>query len=89
VQSYTTCSASFDRADSLRSPLGAAESVIACEDSFDWPVYPTAVALATLYQLENQNPSFGQDMSACAKRLAAPNTPITSPSRRTPSSTSG
>ena len=43
---------------------------IACKDSFDWPVYPTAAAFATLYQLENQNPSFGQGMSGYAKRLA-------------------
>jgi len=43
---------------------------IAYKDSFDWPVYPTAAAFATLYQLENQNPSFGQGMSGYAKRLA-------------------
>ena len=44
---------------------------IAGKDSFDWPVYPTAAAFATLYQLENQNPSFGQGMSGYAKRFAA------------------
>ena len=43
---------------------------IAFRDSFDWPVYPTAAAFATLYQLENQNPSFGQGMSGYAKRFA-------------------
>ena len=44
---------------------------IAFRDSFDWPVYPTAAAFATLYQLENQNPSFGQGMSGYATRVAA------------------
>jgi len=43
---------------------------IAFKDSFDWPVYPTAAAFATLYQLENQNPSFGQGMSGYARRFA-------------------
>jgi hypothetical protein len=43
---------------------------IACKDSFDWPVYPTAAAFALLYQLEDQNPSFGQGMAGYAKRLA-------------------
>jgi hypothetical protein len=43
---------------------------IAFKDSFDWPVYPTAGAFATLYQLENQNPSFGQGMAGYAKRFA-------------------
>jgi hypothetical protein len=44
---------------------------IAFKDSFDWPVYPTSAAFATLYQLENQNPSFSQGMSGYAKRFAA------------------
>ncbi len=35
---------------------------IAFKDSFDWPVFPTAAAFAALYQIENQNPSFGQGM---------------------------
>lgn len=43
---------------------------IAFKDSFDWPVYPTAGLFATLYQLEDQNPSFGQGMQGYAKRLA-------------------
>lgn len=43
---------------------------IAYKDSFDWPVYPTAALFATLYQLENQNPSFGQGMAGYAKRFA-------------------
>lgn len=43
---------------------------IAYKDSFDWPVYPTAGLFATLYQLEDQNPSFGQGMAGYAKRFA-------------------
>ncbi len=43
---------------------------IAFKDSFDWPVYPTAGLFAALYQLENQNPSFGQGMEGYAKRFA-------------------
>jgi hypothetical protein len=43
---------------------------IAFKDSFDWPVYPTAGLFAALYQLDNQNPSFGQGMEGYAKRLA-------------------
>jgi len=42
---------------------------IAAKDSFDWPVYPTAGLFATLYQLENSNPSFGQGMEGWAKRF--------------------
>src|SRR5215475_10956033 len=42
---------------------------IAFRDSFDWPVYPTAALFAALYQIENQNPSFGQGMKGYAKRL--------------------
>jgi hypothetical protein len=42
---------------------------IAFKDSFDWPVYPTAGLFATLYQLEDQNPSFGQGMEGYAKRF--------------------
>lgn len=43
---------------------------IAYKDSFDWPIIPTSAAFAALYQLENQNPSFGQGMTGYAKRLA-------------------
>lgn len=43
---------------------------IAFKDSFDLPVYPTAAAFASLYQLENQNPSFGQGMVGYSKRFA-------------------
>jgi len=42
---------------------------IAAKDSFDYPVYPTAGLFAVLYQLENQNPSFGQGMKGYAKRF--------------------
>jgi hypothetical protein len=43
---------------------------IAAKDSFDWPVYLTSGLFATLYQLENQNPSFGQGMAGYSKRFA-------------------
>jgi hypothetical protein len=43
---------------------------IAAKDSFDWPVYPTAMLFAGRYQLENDNPSFGQGVSGYAKRFA-------------------
>lgn len=42
---------------------------IAFKDSFDLTVYPTAALFAGLYQLENQNPSFGQGMAGYAKRF--------------------
>jgi hypothetical protein len=52
-------------------PLTAKQKiVIAAKDSFDTPVYPTAGLFAVLYQIENQNPSFGQGMSGYAKRFA-------------------
>ena len=41
---------------------------IAVKDSFDWPVYLTSGAFAALYQLEDQNHSFGQGMAGYAKR---------------------
>lgn len=44
---------------------------IAFKDSFDWPVYPTSGLFATLYQLEDQNPSFGQGMAGYSKRFAS------------------
>jgi len=44
---------------------------IAFKDSFDWPVYPTAAAFAALYQLEDQNHSYGQGMKGYAQRFAA------------------
>jgi hypothetical protein len=44
---------------------------IAFKDSFDYPVYPLAGAFAALYQLENQNPSYGQGLKGYAKRFAS------------------
>jgi hypothetical protein len=52
-------------------PITAQQKItIAFKDSFDIPVYPTSGLFAVLYQLENQNPSFGQGMSGYAKRFA-------------------
>jgi hypothetical protein len=52
-------------------PISAKEKVnIAFQDSFDIPVYPTAALFAALYQIENQNPSFGQGMAGYGKRFA-------------------
>ena len=48
---------------------GWQKMTIAAKDSFDWPVYPTAGLFATLYQLEDQNHSFGQGMQGWAKRF--------------------
>ena len=42
--------------------------LIGLKDSFDWPVYITGGAFAALYQIENQNPSFGQGMKGYARR---------------------
>jgi len=44
---------------------------IAAKDSFDYPVYPLSAAFAGLYQLDDQNPSFGQGVKGFAKRFAA------------------
>jgi hypothetical protein len=53
------------------TPITAKQKMtIAVKDSFDYPVYPTAGLFAALYQLENQNPSFGQGMAGYAKRFA-------------------
>ncbi len=41
---------------------------IAVKDSFDYPVYFVSGAFAALYQLENQNPSFGQGTKGYAHR---------------------
>jgi hypothetical protein len=43
---------------------------IAFKDSFDYPVYPLSAAFAGLYQLDNQNPSFGQGLKGYGKRFA-------------------
>jgi hypothetical protein len=54
----------------FHSITASQKMAIAAKDSFDWPVYPTAALFATLYQLEDQNPSFGQGMEGYAKRFA-------------------
>jgi hypothetical protein len=51
-------------------PITAKEKfAIGLKDSFDWPVYPVAGAFAALYQLENQNPEFGQGMKGYSRRF--------------------
>jgi hypothetical protein len=53
------------------APISAGRKMtIAAKDSFDWPVYLTSGLFASLYQLEDQNHSFGQGMSGYAKRFA-------------------
>ena len=44
---------------------------IAAKDSFDWPAYLVAAGFAGLYQLDGQNPSFGQGFAGYAKRWAS------------------
>lgn len=44
---------------------------IASKDSFDYPVYFLSAAFAGLYQLDNQNPSFGQGLKGYTKRFAS------------------
>jgi len=52
-------------------PISSAQKMtIAAKDSFDWPVYITSGLFASLYQVEGQNPSFGQGMAAYGKRYA-------------------
>ncbi|HEY1203705.1 MAG: hypothetical protein ABSH46_02560 [Bryobacteraceae bacterium] len=41
---------------------------IAAKDSFDWPLFLTGAAFAGLYQIEDQNPSFGEGLKGYAKR---------------------
>lgn len=54
------------------APISAKRKMtIAAKDSFDWPVFPTAAVFAAFYQLENQNPSFGQGVKGYATRFAA------------------
>jgi hypothetical protein len=50
-------------------PITAKQKIlIGLKDSFDWPVYITGGAFAALYQIENQNPSFGQGVKGYARR---------------------
>jgi hypothetical protein len=43
---------------------------IAVKDSFDFPVYFVSAGFAGLYQLEDQNPSFGEGLKGYAHRYA-------------------
>ncbi len=52
------------------TPITARQKLtIASKDSFDYPIYFVSAAFAGLYQLENQNPSFGQGVKGYAHRL--------------------
>jgi hypothetical protein len=44
---------------------------IAAKDSFDWPSYITGAVFAGIYQLEDQNPTWGQGLKGYAKRYAS------------------
>jgi hypothetical protein len=44
---------------------------IASKDSFDYPIWVLAAGFAGFYQLQNQNPSFGQGMKGYLKRYGA------------------
>lgn len=51
------------------SPIGAKyKMTIAVKDSFDGPLYITGAVFATIYHLENQNPSFGQGIKGYSHR---------------------
>ncbi len=53
-------------------PISARRKMtIAAKDSFAIPIYFNAALFATLYQAENENPSFGQGFGGYAKRLSA------------------
>ena len=54
------------------APLTAKQKLrIATKDTIDGPSYVLAGAFAGLYQLENQNPSFGQGFKGYARRYAS------------------
>ena len=44
---------------------------IAAKDSFDYPVYLISGSFAALYQLDDQNPSYGQGLKGYGKRFGA------------------
>jgi hypothetical protein len=44
---------------------------IAAKDSFDYPVYLTSAGFAGLYQMDDQNASYGQGLKGYAKRLGS------------------
>jgi hypothetical protein len=51
------------------APITAKQKMtIAAKDSFDWPLFLTGAAFAGLYQIEDQNPSFGEGLKGYAKR---------------------
>ena len=61
----------YRTADGTRpfEPITAKQKfAIGLKDSFDWPVYLVSGAFASLYQLENENASFGQGMKGYAHR---------------------
>jgi hypothetical protein len=43
---------------------------IGLKDSLDWPILPVSAAFAGLYQLDDDNPSYGQGMRGYARRWA-------------------
>ena len=45
--------------------------IISFKDSFDYPVYFVAGGFAALYQLDNQNPSYGQGLKGYGRRYGA------------------
>src|SRR5215468_5473829 len=51
------------------SPISAKyKMTIAVKDSFDGPLYVIGGVFATIYHIENQNPSFGQGLKGYAHR---------------------
>ena len=61
-----------DRSAPLEPITTKRKFYIASKDSFDYPVYLTSALFAGLYQMDNQNPSFGQGAQGNAKRFASP-----------------
>lgn len=54
------------------TPITAKEKfAIAAKDTFDYPVYGIAAGFAGLYQMDNQNPSYGQGLKGYAKRFGS------------------
>jgi hypothetical protein len=53
-------------------PINAKQKLtIGLKDSFDYPIYLLSASFAGLYQLENQNPSYGQGVKGYARRFGA------------------
>lgn len=54
------------------APITAKQKfTIAAKDSFDYPVYMISGAFAALYQLDDQNPSYGQGLKGYARRFGS------------------